>query len=128
MLNMIVEVGELGKPLSRGDLLAVAAILIASFPFSRQKELKGRIKNGKPGRGWARCFLKRYKGELTFKKSHHLECCRNAAHNAGTLMTHISKITRIIERQNSDASKIFNVDEIGCGPRDFLRTHIKFLA
>ena len=125
LINMISEFGDLGKPLSRGDLLEVASLLIASLPLSRQKELNGRFKKGKPGRGWARCFLKRYKDKLTFKKSNKLEHCRNRARNADTLTRHFSKITGLIEKYKIDASRIFNLDESGCSPRDFAGNRVK---
>ena len=88
LTKMMSELGDLGKPLPRGDLLEIPSPLIASLPLSRQKELNGRFKQGKPGRGSARCFLKRYKNKLGFKKSNKLEHCRNRARNADTLVRH----------------------------------------
>ena len=37
LLSMVEEFGELGRPLSRADILEAAAMLIASLPPSRQK-------------------------------------------------------------------------------------------
>ena len=68
LLSMVEDFGELGGPLSTANILEAAVMLIASLPLSRQKKFKGRFEDGRPGPKWARCFLKRYKGKLTFEK------------------------------------------------------------
>ena len=71
------------------------------------------FKSGRPGRKLPQVFQRRHKGKLIFTRLTRQESVRFAACNGATLITHFATLEKLIQENNINASRVWNLDESG---------------
>eukprot|EP00171_Calliarthron_tuberculosum_P002656 IDg2656t1 len=114
VVDLLYRYADRGAPLNRVHLQEAFAILIGRMDEERRLRLPFRDR--RPGRKFTAAFALRHKDLLRLAKPTRQEGKRFAAANADALTTHFATIARLVEDQDLDASRIWNLDETGGTP------------
>lgn len=113
-VDLLLRYADQGTPLSKLHLEEAFAILIARMTEDRRLRLPFR--DGRPGRKFLSAFALRHYSRLRFAKPTRQEGKRFAVSSADAFTTHFATLARLVEEQNLDASRIWNLDETGGTP------------
>ena len=114
LVSFLVSFANRGIPLTQAHLREAVAIMVNGMDPTRRMLLTFR--RGVPGRGYLRGFRRRHKEKLAFRKPVRQEAKRFAQVNAEVQTTHFATLKKLIEENNLDAPRIFNLDESGVTP------------
>ena len=114
LVSFLSRYSDRGIPLNRVHLAEAVAVLTSHMDSRRRSKLP--FKNRRPGRKFLQAFQRRHKGKLIFTRPTRQEAVRFAVCNEETLTTHFPTLEKIIQENNIDASRVWNLDESGATP------------
>ena len=114
IVGFLVDRATAGLPLTKLHLSEAVNIFVSSMSSKRRCQL-GEEWNG-PSREWLNRFPRKHADRLSFVRPLPQEAVRYRQVNGEAITTHFATVQKLVEDNEIDASRLFNLDECGCSP------------